>query len=539
MTALLNAKIDRMMQLFAASQEAKGVQIEALHKGYAQQIAHATAERAAQEQEGRADNNSSSASSGSSNSSGSRGQQRDERRHKAVAEEQQEQEEEAPLAQPASAHATEAPILGLVPSPPRKDSFEHKYPFPANPLDNVNEDLIVQAETQANHIRELEERLEQHAAADAARHERKQQKAIADAARPRQEGAPSSKTPTTVASVIAPAAGSTEDQAPPGGHTAARLGTRGLFGVVKMPDQLTYADAAKPEVLRNAFFALEKVFKQQAITDEEDRLAGVLLIMDVNLTELWLSHLEERSRVDSTPPTYAMLKELLSAQFGQKGREQKAADELNMISQRPGETMSAYLLRADQLRIAAGATIKGDGLGRHYARILALGVDAAKWVCTIAEAIKRLEAGEIHTFTAMRELLITESYREPRVVAEQRMREQRASAAAIRVAALEQEDIENGKSPHRGVNQTRLQHNAAGVEGEHWCARCEKKGDHRSSDCTIHADTRKCYNCQKVGHMSRNCTEAKKPRADRDAKEGATGKKKGKYAGGGKKSHTD
>ena len=298
-----------------------------------------------------------------------------------------------------------------------------------------------------------------------------------------------------------------------------------MFGVVKMPDQLTYADAAKPDVLRNSFFALEKVFKQQAITDEEDRLAGMLLIMDVSLTDLWLSHLEERSRVDSTPPTYAMLKELLSAQFGQKGREQRAADELNMILQRPGETMSTYLLRADQLRIAAGAMIKGDGLGRHYARILALGVEAAKWVCTIAEAIKRLEAGEVQTFTAMRELLITESYREPRVVAEQRAREQKASAAAIRVAALEQEDIERERSPHRSAKQGQPQQNAAGFENGHWCVRCDKKGDHRSSDCTIHADTRKCYNCQKVGHMSRNCTEARKPRADRDAKKGGEKKR--------------
>ena len=256
-------------------------------------------------------------------------------------------------------------------------------------------------------------------------------------------------------------------------------------------------------------------------------IEGVLAIKigDKELTDLWMGHLEERERTDSTAPTYANLRTYLLTHFVAIGGGQVAMNQLLDIRQKHEETMESYLLRADRLRLKAGADAKGDGTAIIIVRRVLLGVSQSRYAVTYASAKKEVDSGRITNFGRLRALLAVESHNEPHrggTSGSSDSQSQSSSSAnsskhghysskKIRIAALKREaeslGYQLGSEDEEEEEEIAVSQVDTGVNV--WCGRC-KETKHPRDQCKLKED-RICHICKVKGHLAASCPKKSSP----------------------------
>jgi hypothetical protein len=263
---------------------------------------------------------------------------------------------------------------------------------------------------------------------------------------------------------------------------------------VDKPKTLEYTDASDMEKLDSWLFQMQRAFEQGELPeDDPTRVQLAKWSMDENLNRWWA--LQVTGNKLARDLEWADLESALRAQFIPAAQRAKYESEMMKVSQKSGESISAYFLRVMQLwaRVNGGlddTTVMKGVLDR---------MRKDEWPYAHSKARQAVHSGEVKTLATLQALMMTEEGNEPkwhRPAQPQQQQQQRTGAPPTkRVAALQ-----GGDEEEEEVNIAPVGTSDAATKS---CFRCKKKG-HLAAQCT-EADTRKCHTCKQTGHLARKC----------------------------------
>jgi hypothetical protein len=281
---------------------------------------------------------------------------------------------------------------------------------------------------------------------------------------------------------------------------------------VDEPSRLEYAQAADVKTLEAWFSDVELLFDQLGMRSTGAQLHEARNKLDADLRRWWDDFSAQAQKAGRPTGTFEALKEALREHFLPARAGQQAETELINIRQREGESMDAYLLRADRMRLYAEGAIGAPAV----MRIVLDRVRKGEWPQAHRAATRAVLAGQVTTFAALRALLQKEALFEPsKAHGAQRAQGGGAGSSAarnkVRAAAVGGHDGDAEDEEDETIRAAPVGKRAgapASSPKADVCIRCRKPG-HRAQECK-EPDTRTCYGCNKPGHLKFNCPERKK-----------------------------
>ena len=269
---------------------------------------------------------------------------------------------------------------------------------------------------------------------------------------------------------------------------------------------ITYIDASEPRKLEAWIFSMEQLFASMRYGDhaahDTDRLRAAGARMDRDLS-LWLQSQSEVAAEEGEPiDSWKTLVAALRAQFVDDSVRRKAMNDLLNCAQHAGETMPAYLGRAQLLRLHAPELEESA-----VVRIVMGRVRKDEFRFTYAKVMKEVELKSVVNFAQLRKRLTEEALAEPKDYRKPLNPSLAARAAAevrkAAAAAMRPPDADQPGSDDELTFEGEVPFQVAAVGTG--CARCGSK-DHWVAKCPK-PDTRVCHWCQKTGHIIKNCAE--------------------------------
>jgi hypothetical protein len=303
---------------------------------------------------------------------------------------------------------------------------------------------------------------------------------------------------------------------------------------------LTSADASKPGALEDWLYQLRNVLEVAGVTDFATQLKVLGVRIDRQLAT-WLTGATALARANGVPlRSMDDVAAAMRSQFTPQSDEDTARRELIKIRQRDGETMEAYVARAQELyNRVSRARLPSEMAGEA----LLDGVDGRRFVLTVhgvrqAQQTNRTLYGGSLPFESVRAQLVANAVNEPQLWAAPAQQRASSSGAGGSSKAAYRSPSSKASSQQYGAAQQHINYvGAPGGSGNRYaslgggtvddegadsdahglnavdmadvlCYRCQTKG-HYAADCSK-PDTRVCNKCKKKGHLKRDCRSTKK-----------------------------
>lgn len=279
------------------------------------------------------------------------------------------------------------------------------------------------------------------------------------------------------------------------------------------PISLVYDQASSSARLEEWIDSMEMMFRQLEYDDgahDRHMLRQLENWIDRDLRAWWAG--EQVTAIAKGEPisTWAGFLLVLRGQFLPQLEIHTAVRELLAISQRAGEPMDKYFLRATKLFARTQGSFDDNAAMQmvlHNAR-------RDEWRYTVAHATRAVELGEVTTLAGLRKLMQREALVEPgkhsaQTPADkpqqrpggQQSKNQSKRAASVQVGEGEEPDGEGAPGGAGPIKAAPIQKLPGKSEWK--CVRCHQKG-HLVAQCT-QSDRRTCFICQEVGHITSTC----------------------------------
>lgn len=320
------------------------------------------------------------------------------------------------------------------------------------------------------------------------------------------------------------------ERSPPGGAPSARR-WRAEIESVRRPEDLTRANAQKPDYLEDWLFRWERALKQYGIdvrTDHADAMAAIDVSLNQEMTLWWegMREAKDRHGAQRYAVTWEGFGQAAREQFGLPDQINEACRQFWALKQEAGEQLREFFFRVDKPWARASKQID-EGAAIDY--LMNQGIRAQDWPFSMTLARRAVRSKEVRTVADLRALLVEAQMEEPnkpvrapqapKPMQQQQQQKPRFSrAAAIEVAeALKdkigaQTDMEVIVNAVQGALAKNGQKKSDG-RGAPKCFNCGRTG-HKIRECTFPTT---CRGCGKEGHKEADCTpepkEGARPKA--------------------------
>lgn len=307
-----------------------------------------------------------------------------------------------------------------------------------------------------------------------------------------------------------------------GAAAAAALRALGGSAAVRVPEppapkELTAAEAAKPAVLEDWIYAVERLLDALGMAEFGEQLRMARRYWDRSVQAWWAGALLLANERGEAIDDWQTFVDTLRANYSPVADADVAEAKLFDLKMAAGEKMEAYVARAQELYNRV-PRVRLDS--QTAAGFLLRGVDRERFPMTysgVSQAVqseRKATGGRGLQFEAVRARLVEAAVSEPgqwltksagssggNTGAGNAYRKQRVAAvAAGRFATLDGEEDETDSSATGGSSVNAV--NVADMK----CFRCSERG-HTARECKK-PDKRTCYGCGKVGHLRKDCQDA-------------------------------
>jgi hypothetical protein len=355
-----------------------------------------------------------------------------------------------------------------------------------------------------------------------------------------------------------------QQQSPPSVGVAASFSAAVREDAIR-PEELTYSAAAsRSGALENWLFKLEKRFEQIHLSEIEfqERIGIASRYWDLSLERWWGTYREQVHHQGQPVSSWRQFVAALRGTFAPVNDAQVAAAELLRLSMGRGESMDAYLQRADLLMARANGRLDDSAA----ALALLEGVEGVRFPFTVAAQRRRMRQDPKIPFAVMRGELALAALDEPKIggnvqghvstpagVGKGETRNGPpggprrmgggghaaslggvpSSSSSSKLATMtrgqlirhigalqrglsqgfamagEGEEDDGSIPPDRQVAPIGNGTGDNSIGSSSTCRKCGAEG-HRVKECTSKVELRSCYSCQAPGHISSNCPRRQK-----------------------------